>query len=170
MKLHVLRRRLVLPTGLDEAWAFFSNPANLRRITPPEMGFEVTSAPQDETYAGMIITYRVRPLLRIPITWVTEITHVREPSFFVDVQRFGAYRFWHHEHHFRAVPGGVECEDIVHYALPFGLLGRIVHALFVRRQLERVFDYRERVLSRELGDTGIPPIESSNTPAIPTPQ
>lgn len=153
MKLQALRRRLVLPISLDEAWEFFSNPANLRRITPPQMGFEVTSEPQDEMYAGMIVTYRIRPLLGIPITWVTEITQVTAPCFFVDEQRFGTYRFWHHQHHFRAVPEGVECEDIVHYTLPFGWVGRLAHALFVRRRLERIFDFREEVLARELGRT-----------------
>jgi len=80
--------------------------------------------------------------MNIPMNWVTEITHVAEPSYFVDEQRFGPYKFWHHKHFIKEVAGGVELIDIVHYALPFGLLGRIAHSLFVRRKLEQIFAYR----------------------------
>ena len=151
MKLYRVHRVQQLPLSLDEAWAFFSDPNNLPAITPPSLGFEVTSEPPGEMYAGMILTYRVRPLFGIPVSWVTEITHVRAPHFFVDEQRFGPYRFWHHEHHFRETGAGVEVEDLVHYALPFGWLGRAVNRLTVRRRLDEIFTYRGRILRERFG-------------------
>jgi|GEM_PF-3457663 len=92
----VLREVQRLPISLSEAWRFFSAPRNLPRITPPSIGVEVTSDLPGEMYTDRIITYRVRPIPWISVGWVTEITHVREPSLFVDEQRFGPYRFWHH--------------------------------------------------------------------------
>ncbi|MDR7418436.1 MAG: SRPBCC family protein, partial [Armatimonadota bacterium] len=135
MRLQSLRTVQRLPVSIAEAWAFFSDPRNLGRITPPWMRFEVLSPLPERAYAGLLITYRVRPVAGIPVTWVTEITHMREPHLFVDEQRFGPYRFWHHQHLFREVPGGVEMEDIVHYALPLGWLGRIVNRLVVAPRL-----------------------------------
>ena len=140
-----------LPISLPEAWRFFSDPRNLPRITPPSLGLEVTSDLPGEMYPGMIITYRVRPVPWVPVGWVTEITHVREPSRFVDEQRCGPYRFWHHEHHFREVEGGVEMVDIVHYALPFGKIGKVCGGPLVRRRLEQIFAFRRRFLVREFG-------------------
>ena len=149
MRLHVLERTQRLPMALDEAWEFFTDPRNLAVITPPEMGFEVRSALPERVYAGMIITYRVRPLLGVPVTWVTEITHVREHEYFVDEQRFGPYRFWHHQHLFREVAGGVEARDIVHYALPPG--GGVARRWLVAPKLEQIFDYRRKVLQDRFG-------------------
>ena len=151
MKPAVFREVQRLPISLPEAWRFFSDPRNLPRITPPSLGLRVTSELPGEMYPGMIITYTVRPIPWVAVGWVTEITHVREPSLFVDEQRFGPYRFWHHEHHFREVDGGVEMEDIVHYALPFGILGRMVGGLPVRRRLAEIFDFRRSFLAREFG-------------------
>ena len=149
MKLHRLDARQVLPVTLAEAWDFFSDARNLARITPPSMGFEVTSELPGEMYAGMIIEYRVRPLLGVAVQWVTEITHVEEHVRFVDEQRFGPYRFWHHEHHFRAIDGGVEATDRVHYALPVG--GGAVGSLLVGPRLDEIFAYRREVLERTFG-------------------
>lgn len=149
MKLHVLEREIRLAVPIGEAWAFFSDAANLQRITPPDMGFEVTSRLPERMHPGMIITYRVRPLAGIPVTWVTEITHVDEPVLFVDEQRFGPYRFWHHQHHFRDVPGGTEIRDVVHYALPPG--GVLLRGLLVAPRLEAIFDHRGRVLEETFG-------------------
>jgi ligand-binding SRPBCC domain-containing protein len=151
MKPSALREVQRLPISLPEAWSFFSDPRNLPRITPPSLGLEVTSDLPGVMYPGMIITYRVRPIQWISVGWVTEITHVREPVLFVDEQRFGPYRFWHHEHHFREVEGGVEMEDIVHYALPFGTIGRVFGGPLVRRRLEQIFSFRRRFLGREFG-------------------
>ena len=123
MSLHRFETVQVLPVDRAEAWAFFSNPRNLSVITPPEMGFEITEEVPEHVHPGLIVVYRVRPLLGIPVTWVTEITAVVEEELFVDDQRIGPYRFWHHQHHFREVADGTEVRDIVHYALPFGPLG-----------------------------------------------
>lgn len=149
MKLHVLEREQRLPIGIGEAWEFFSDAANLARITPPDMGFRVTSPPRGRMHAGMIITYVVRPLAGVPVTWVTEITHVDEPRLFVDEQRFGPYRFWHHQHHFREVDGGVEVRDVVHYALPPG--GGLLRRVLVEPRLNEIFDHRRRILEERFG-------------------
>jgi len=100
---------------------------------------------------GMIVTYSIRPLLGIPVRWVTEITHVQEPNLFVDEQRFGPYRFWHHQHHFREVDGGIEVEDLVHYGLPFGGIGRFLGGSHVRRQLAGIFSFRKTFLEGMFG-------------------
>ncbi len=142
MKLYSLEKKLFLPITVQKAWDFFSDPSNLKVITPDFMGFEVKSGDSAMMFSGQIISYTVRPVMNIPINWVTEITHVAEPSYFVDEQRFGPYKFWHHKHFINQVAGGVELIDIVHYALPFGFLGRIAHSLFVRRKLEQIFAYR----------------------------
>ncbi len=117
------------------------------------MGFEILSGytPGEEMYAGMLISYHVRPVLGIPLKWVTEITHVRNRSFFVDEQRFGPYALWHHQHHFREIEGGVEMRDIVHYKIPFGPVGRLVNRLFVGSQVQSIFRYRQQQLERLFG-------------------
>lgn len=149
MKLHRLDALQKLPISIQEAWDYFADPHNLSRITPAWMGFEVTSPPQERMYAGMIITYRVRPLLGVAVRWITEITHVDEPRRFVDEQRFGPYRFWHHQHHFREIPGGVEAADIVHYALPPG--GGAVRRALVAPRLREIFAFRKEALERTFG-------------------
>lgn len=115
------------------------------------MGFMVLTEVPDEMYEGLMISYTVRPLLGIPMNWVTEITHVKEGVFFVDEQRKGPYRIWHHEHHFKEVVGGVEMTDIVSYEVPFGILGRLVHPLIVRKKLEEIFEYRFKVVDEIFG-------------------
>lgn len=107
------------------------------------MGFKIISRHQgDKVYAGQIIEYKVKPLLGIPVYWMTEITQVKDQEYFIDEQRFGPYRLWHHQHHFREIPGGVEMTDIVHYKIPLGLIGRLANRLFVRKKLEKIFHYR----------------------------
>jgi len=149
MRLHRLETLQRVPVALADAWDFFSDAANLSRITPPSLGFQVTSPLPPRVYAGLIVTYRVRPLLGVPVTWVTEITHVDEHRLFVDEQRFGPYRFWHHQHHFAEVEGGVEMRDIVHYALPPG--GGIAHRWLVAPRLKEIFDYRKQLLEKTFG-------------------
>lgn len=151
MKIHRLERSQRLPIGLDEAWEFFADPANLAEITPGWLAFEVTSRDlPPRMHPGMIVTYTVRPVLGVPVAWVTEVTHVVEPVLFVDEQRFGPYRFWHHQHHFRAVDGGVEARDVVHYALPPG--GGPVARWVVAPRLERIFAHRRDVLRGRFGE------------------
>ena len=142
-----LERTQVLPITLETAWKFFSNPANLVKITPPAMNFRITSPPQSGIYAGQIITYTVRPLLHVAVNWTTEITHVDRPNFFVDEQRFGPYRLWHHQHRFREVEGGVEMHDLVHYLLSHDQLAGLINRLFVAPRLRRIFDFRCRALA-----------------------
>jgi ligand-binding SRPBCC domain-containing protein len=148
MSISKLHKKQFIPISIEEAWEFLSNPNNLKVITPPEMGFEVTSEIPSKMYAGMIITYKVRPMLGIPVSWVTEITHVDEPYYFVDEQRFGPYSFWHHSHFLKPVDGGVEMEDIVYYKLPFGILGRLVEPFLVKPRLEQIFNFRWIVLEK----------------------
>lgn len=148
MKTYRLIRRQTLATDMQAAWQFFSNPANLSSITPPWLDFHITSRLPRTIYAGLIITYRIRPIAGIAVPWVSEITHVNAPRFFVDEQRQGPYRFWHHQHHLRAVAGGVQTIDEVHYRLPAGLLGIGFHALIVKNRLDTIFQYRYHALER----------------------
>ena len=147
MKLYKFERLQNLPIDLQTAWDFFSSPQNLSRITPKKMGFQILYSIDKEMFAGQIIAYTIKPILGIPITWVTEITHFEQPNFFIDEQRFGPYKFWHHQHKFRKTDSGIEMTDIVHYAIPFGFLGRIINFFIVRKQLEAIFNYRTKKLS-----------------------
>lgn len=140
-----------LPIDMQTAWEFFSSPRNLSVITPPGMGFEVKTELLDKMYPGMFIKYKVRPIFGIPVTWVTEITHVEEGQFFVDEQRVGPYRIWHHQHFFKEIPGGVEMTDIVDYRLPFGILGDLVHPFLVGPRLKHIFDFRRKKLEELFG-------------------
>ena len=152
MAVYLLERTQFLPISLEEAWAYFSAPGNLAEITPPQMGFKVLSpAGTGPMYPGQLITYRVRPLWGWPLFWMTEITHVRHQEYFVDEQRMGPYAFWHHTHFFRSVAGGVEMRDQVYYKLPLGPIGRLVHALVVKKQLQAIFDFRFRFLEKQFG-------------------
>ncbi len=153
MKTYTLKSDQNLPISLPEAWEFFSSPANLAKITPPEMGFTVTSEfnPGQKMYPGMIITYIVSPLLGIKMDWMTEITHVKEMEYFVDEQRFGPYALWHHQHHFKEIEGGVNMSDIVNYAIPYGFIGRIANKLIVEKEVNKIFSYREAKVEELFG-------------------
>jgi ligand-binding SRPBCC domain-containing protein len=147
MAIHILEHSQAVAAPVEECWRFFSDPGNLSRITPRELGFEVISKRAEKMYAGLMIEYRVRPLFGIAVTWLTEITQVEEGRRFVDEQRVGPYRIWHHEHSFAADGnGGTLMEDRVTYALPFPPFGEIAHPFLVLPQLRRIFDYRARVV------------------------
>lgn len=148
MKVYRLEATQFLPIDIDTAWSFFSDPANLERITPDDLSFRIDTKVPDNIYSGLMIGYRLRVPPGVPVTWWTEIKHVDAPYRFVDEQRAGPYAMWYHEHHFRPVAGGVEMTDIVHYALPFGPLGRLVHWLFVGRQVRGIFAHRTKVLEQ----------------------
>jgi len=148
MKPSIFQRTQFLPISLEAAWDFFSNPRNLPDITPPDLGFQITSAVPDKMYAGMVVSYTVTPFAGFKVDWTTEITHVKELEFFVDEQRFGPYRFWHHQHFFQQLPGGMEMSDKVTYLLPFQPFGQIA-AGFVRKKLEQIFDYRQQMLQHK---------------------
>ncbi|MGM8363031.1 SRPBCC family protein [Flavobacterium sp. ARAG 55.4] len=132
---------------LEECWAFFSSPANLQKITPQSMGFQITDFDGKSMYAGQIIQYKVSPLLGIQLPWVTEITFVKENNYFIDEQRFGPYTLWHHKHFFEPAEKGVKMTDLVHYALPLGFIGRIMNTLVVKNKLKEIFEYREQKIN-----------------------
>jgi ligand-binding SRPBCC domain-containing protein len=142
-----LTRTTVLPGTLAEVFAFFRNPRNLEAITPPWLGFRITSASDEVVRLGSRIRYRLR-LHGIPVSWESRIAEYVEGSHFADEQIAGPYSYWYHRHQFRAVPGGVEMTDDVEYRLPLGPIGRLVHWLVVRHQLARIFDYRARAIGR----------------------
>ncbi|RYD78951.1 MAG: hypothetical protein EOP84_13650 [Verrucomicrobiaceae bacterium] len=148
MSIHVFQRSQVIHATLEECWGFFSNPRNLERITPPSLDFVVLTELPPEVHPGLMIQYRVRPLFGIPMSWLTEITHVRAPHYFVDEQRVGPYRIWHHEHSFNSLGGGrVEVHDCVHYMLPFTPFSEVFHPWLVRPQLEKIFSFREQAVA-----------------------
>ncbi len=136
-----------LPISLEDAWAFFTDPANLEKLTPENMKFSITSEMfTDKIYPGMIITYSVSPIWKIALGWMTEITHVMDKKFFVDDQKTGPFKVWHHQHHFEEVDGGVLMTDIIYYKVGFSFLGRIAEVIFVNKSVKRIFDYRKTVL------------------------
>jgi len=141
-----------IPASQEAVWKLFSNPESLKLITPDNMGFKVLSIQTTETvYPGQIIEYRVSPLFGIPLYWKTEIIEVKEKEYFIDEQRKGPYRLWRHEHYFRAVEGGVEMRDIVHYENPYGIIGKWANTLLVRKKLRRIFEYRYRKVEEIFG-------------------
>lgn len=154
--IHTLHAQQFVPASLEEVWFFFSNPANLKKITPEHMGFEITSPILDEKmYPGQMISYRVSPLPGIRSSWLTEITQVREKEFFIDEQRMGPYRLWHHQHRFLEQEGGVMMEDIVTYQAPAFFIGRLMNRLLIRNKLKGIFEYRiqsvERIFGKAVG-------------------
>lgn len=151
MKIYTLQTKQKLPISIEEAWDFLSNPKNLEIITPDAMGFKTISGDDRAIYPGQIIQYIVKPLLGIPVKWVTEITHVVDGKYFVDEQRFGPYALWHHKHFLKQIPGGVEMEDIVDYKLPMGILGQLVHPFLVKPKLAEIFEYRNKKLIELFG-------------------
>ena len=154
MKMYQLRASQFLPTGMEEAWAFLSDPKNLERITPGQMGFRIVSGADRPMFPGQIIQYRLYPFPGISTSWVTEITHVENGVYFVDEQRFGPYALWHHKHFLTPAEGGVIMEDVVDYCLPFGLLGQWAHRILVKKQLRAIFRYRAERLRAFFGTKG----------------
>lgn len=145
MAVYEIYRQQLLSGTIENVWSFFSNPHNLATLTPDYMQFQVTSRDYgDEIYPGQIITYKVAPLLGVSLFWMTEITHVHKGRLFVDEQRKGPYRIWHHQHLFEEINNGVRMTDIVHYELPLGFIGNLTHSLFIKSQLEDIFDYRRK--------------------------
>jgi ligand-binding SRPBCC domain-containing protein len=141
-----------LPVTIEELWDFISSPENLKEITPGYMGFTITSNTiKKKMYPGMIITYKVSPIFGIKINWMTEITHVKEFEYFVDEQRIGPFSMWHHQHKIETIEGGVLMTDIVTYKPPMGILGALADSLFIKKQLQQIFDYRSMVLEKKFG-------------------
>lgn len=149
MGFYQFKKNQLIQAPLEAVWEFISSPANLSKITPPHMGFIITTGDlSDKMYPGMIISYKVKPVLGIKMTWVTEITHLIEQKYFVDEQRIGPYTMWHHEHILEEADHGVMMIDIISYKPPFGFLGSLSNVLFIKKQLRQIFDYREIVLNK----------------------
>mgnify|MGYP001492784020 FL=1 len=140
-----IHREQLVKTDINTLWDFMSSPKNLETITPESMMFKITSKNKDEKmYPGMIITYIVSPLLKIKLTWMTEITQVKEKSFFIDEQRLGPYTMWHHQHIFKQTEEGVLMKDIITYIPPFGIIGKIANFLFIKNKVNQIFNYRNK--------------------------
>ncbi|MGQ8335715.1 SRPBCC family protein [Sunxiuqinia sp. A32] len=146
--IYTLQTLQELPITIDEAWDFFSDPVNLERMTPSHMKFRITSKKPDNMYPGQIITYQVSPFKGYTTSWVTEITQVKEKEYFVDEQRFGPYKMWHHEHRFKKTDNGIIMSDKVSYKMSFGILGSLAHRVFVRKQLLNIFNFRKEILQK----------------------
>ena len=151
MKMYRLIAKQYFPIQPAEAWDFLSNPENLQKITPEHMRFTILSGTQEPMYAGQVIHYAVTPFPGFRTRWVTEITHLKEGSYFVDEQRFGPYSFWHHKHFISEVENGAMMRDVIDYKLPLGPLGHLAQTLFVRRQLRDIFRHREKTLEAAFG-------------------
>jgi len=143
-----LKQEQFLPLTLNEVWEFFATPVNLNKVTPKELDFQITSPVPEKMYEGLFITYKIKPMLNIPLNWVTEITHINEPYYFVDEQRQGPYKIWHHEHHFREVEGGVIMTDILSYEIGKSIFGWIAGLLFVHNTVKKIFSYRYQALEK----------------------
>ena len=152
MKIYQLHAKQNLPISVDEAWKFLSDPKNLKTITPDYMGFNIISGADRSMFPGQLIQYIVTPVAGIKTKWVTEITHVVDNEFFVDEQRFGPYALWHHKHFLKEIPGGVEMEDLIHYKVPFGIIGQLVNPILVRPKLEEIFEFRRKKLIELFGE------------------
>ncbi|MBS7255707.1 SRPBCC family protein [Flavobacterium branchiicola] len=143
MKLYKIETVQYINSSVEDCWDFFSSPKNLQTITPDNMSFEIQDFDHKRMYQGQLITYTLKPLLGIKTSWVTEITVCKENEYFVDIQQFGPYKLWHHKHFFEPTEDGkTKMTDIVHYALPLGILGQIMNRLIVKNKLKSIFDYR----------------------------
>jgi len=151
-KVYRLYREQTLPISKTEAWEFFSTPRNLEQLTPKEIGFKILTCSHEKMVEGQIISYKVNVFPLIWIHWVTEITYVSEGEYFIDDQRSGPYAMWHHRHTFKQTEAGVLMQDEVHYAMPFGILGQLMHKLFIGKKLQRIFDYRYAMLEEKFAE------------------
>ncbi|MES3714438.1 SRPBCC family protein [Staphylococcus ureilyticus] len=151
MKIYTLKSTQRLAISCQKAWQFFSDPKQLNKITPEDMAFELLDGNFEQMYEGMLLHHRIKPFKALPLKWTTEITHMIDRELFVDEQRFGPFRFWHHQHRFINIEGGVQIEDIVHYAMPFGIVGKIAHKIVVRKRLLEIFSFRKKQLHEYFG-------------------
>jgi ligand-binding SRPBCC domain-containing protein len=149
--IYEINTRQKLPITKQRAWEFLSDPKNLQEIMPDDMGFEILSGADRKMFTGQLLQYNVTPLPGFKTKWVTEITHVEEPNYFVDIQLYGPYALWHHKHFIHEIEGGVEVEDLVHYKIPFGALGRLMHPLVVKPKLNKIFKAREAKMVEKFG-------------------
>jgi ligand-binding SRPBCC domain-containing protein len=145
--IYTLHREQIIPASTERVWAYFATPRNLNEMTPPDMAFEFVHGGEEPMYPGQIIAYQVSIMPGVRVRWLTQITHVAPGRCFIDEQRAGPYRLWIHEHRFEPLPDGVRMTDHVTYVLPFGPLGKLAHAIYIRRRLEQIFDYRHKMVN-----------------------
>ena len=147
MKVYVKRWVTQVSAPTDVVWTFFSNPANLQKITPEDMNFDMlTDLSNIKMYTGQLISYKVAPLAGIPLQWVTKIIAVEEQKYFIDEQLSGPFALWHHEHRFEPEEKGVKMIDTLHYALPLGIIGRLAHKIAVAKRIDHIFDFRQKMI------------------------
>ena len=151
-KLYRITYKQKIPSDINTLWDFISSPKNLNLITPDNMGFTIeTNLDSDTMYPGQIIAYKVSPFKGIKMNWVTEITHVKDKEYFVDEQRFGPYKMWHHKHFIKPIANGVEMIDIIDYKIPMGFIGDIMNSLVVKNKLKEIFNYRYKKMEELYG-------------------
>jgi ligand-binding SRPBCC domain-containing protein len=154
MPVYQFKREQKLNTTMEKAWDFISNPTNLKTITPEHMGFNITSGTlPNKMHEGQIIKYKVKPLLGISMSWVTEIAHVKEGLYFVDNQLHGPYKLWYHEHTLVPMTDGVLMKDTITYKPPIGFLGAVINYVIIKKELRNIFNFREKKLLHLFGPT-----------------
>lgn len=152
MAIHRITDEVTIPIKLGEAWDFFTDPRNLAKLTPKEMQFKHVFEPDaDRVYPGMYLVYKVAPIAGVPLTWITEITEVKPMERFVDDQIQGPFARWHHIHEFEARGDETLIRDVLYYQMPLGFLGDIAHALFARKQVSQIFEFRKVRLKELFG-------------------
>jgi ligand-binding SRPBCC domain-containing protein len=150
MTMYTISREQYVTSTLAEAWDLLKNPANLDLITPPDLQFQIISPVPEEMFEGLLVEYRIKiPWFGLR-TWVAEIKHIREFNSFVDEQRIGPYTFWYHYHQIDEVDGRVRLIDRVYYEVPFSIFGTVIHFFFIRKNLKRIFDFRQKKLAELL--------------------
>ena len=146
--LYTLYAKQTVAKEIDLLWNFFRKPRNLDKLTPEDVEFKIISGKSDDFYSGKIISYKIKPFKMINFNWVTEISQVKEGSYFVDNQIFGPYKMWHHEHHFKSNSDGTtDIIDIVKYKVPFYILGKLMHKIFIRKKLFKIFMFRQKKIN-----------------------
>lgn len=161
MKLERIQTVQRLPIQIEEAWDFFTSPKNLRLITPHWLDYQLTMDPPEYMHPGTIISASIRPFPIYSTSWVSEITHIRPPQFYITEQRVGPFKMWHHEHHFRPHEDGVEIEDIILYGMHFGRIGSLVHNVMLRKKLHEAFSFRAQALEQRFGSVKKRPQEKA---------
>lgn len=152
MSEYIFKRQQLLPIKIDQVWDFFSNPRNLCRITPASLDFKIMSQVPEKISEGLEIEYRVKPLLGIPVLWLSRIKDVKPPFQFVDVQLKGPYRYWHHHHFFQETLSGVLMTDTINYEVPLSRIFPWLNDVIVVKELNRIFNFRQETLKVMFGE------------------
>lgn len=147
--MYKVERAIRLPLSLQETWNFFSSPENLAEITPPEMKMEMLDKSSTSMYEGMVLRYKVSPLLGIKLNWTSEITKIEPLHYFVDKMIDGPFAIWHHQHFFEEAENGTIAKDVIHYKLPLGPIGKLFHPLLVKNNVNALFEYRKQKLEEK---------------------